>query len=202
MMNAVTQKPLSELVEILTGLPLRRQQADNADATEYPVIRLKNLTDNWVLNDAEALDRMRLEGGAKLMRYRVQEGDVLVTSRGTVTNAAMVGKDVEGAIVSANILILRPTGGLSSGALLAWLQTPRVQHDLQAHSRGSTVLVVSRADIGKLMVPVLSEEAQAHAGSLVESMAANEAALQEISALRMQVGRMTLAQLFGQLEAS
>lgn len=194
----MTKKPLSELVEILTGLPLRRQQDEAADTPLYPVIRLGDLANNGVLNDPLALDSMRLAGGTKLSRYRVQEGDVLLTCRGTVTNAALVGEKVAGAVVSANILILRPTGELSSGALFGWLQTPRVQHTLEAQSRGSAVLVISKTDLAELRVPVPSAEAQEHASSLVKLMAANDAALQEIAELRRQVGRMTLAQIFGQ----
>lgn len=202
MMNALTMRPLAELAEILTGLPLRRQQDEMADAPLYPVIRLADLANNGVLNDPSALDSMRLTGGAKLSRYRVQEGDVLLTCRGTVTNTALVGEKVAGAVVSANILILRPTGEMSSGALFGWLQTPRVQHILEAQSRGSIVLVISKTDLLELSVPVPSAEAQEHASSLVQLMAANDAALQEISSLRRQVGRMTLAQIFEQQAAS
>jgi restriction endonuclease S subunit len=110
---------------------------------------------------------MRLDGVArfhperKAELYQVSRGDVLVVARGQDHRAHHVVDDLSDTLASSSFYILRPRGGLVLPGYLAWwLNLPRVQAEIDAGSRATTIGYISRQTLERLTVPVPPIEVQ------------------------------------------
>lgn len=115
------------------------------------VINISNITDTGV--DYAGLD-MITEEERKIARYALEEGDVLITARGTVIKTAIFQKQPFTCITSANINVIRPAGNLRGAYLKLFLDSPVGGKLLKSLQRGSTVVNLNYKDLTELEVPV------------------------------------------------
>ena len=121
------------------------------------VINISNISDTGI--DYESLDQIE-EEKRKVSRYILEDGDVLVTARGTTVKIAVFEKQPMICIPSANINVIRPKNMLRGAYLKLFLESPvgiKMLHSLQ---RGTVVVNLNYKDIVELEVPVLPLEAQ------------------------------------------
>ena len=86
-MNMAIQ-PLRELAqEIFVGIPIPRGEKAEEGAVAYPVINVRDIVDGRVAPFV-TLDSVHFSARSAVDRYRVCEGDVLLTSRGTQLKVA------------------------------------------------------------------------------------------------------------------
>ena len=90
----------------------------------------------------------------KISRYALEEGDVLITARGTVIKTAVFQKQSFTCITSANINVIRPTGTLRGAYLKLFLDSPVGGKLLKSLQRGSTVVNLNYKDLTELEIPV------------------------------------------------
>lgn len=123
-----------------------------------------------------------------LERGTVEVGDVVLVARGARPKVGLVGSGSEGAVASANLMVLRPKEGVLLGAVLAWwLDSPQGADALGRANRSSTVGIPSLSvkDVLKLAVPVPPRDVQDALAALLT--AASEAASAErLAATRRQ----------------
>jgi hypothetical protein len=118
----------------------------------------------------------------------VHAGDVLIAARGREPRVAIATAHSEGAIVSANLLLIRPGPALRPEVLLAFLLQPETQARLRALGRSSTgQLSLTAEAIGNLEVPVPAAAAQERVAVLVGTAAAYCRAAERASAERWQL---------------
>ena len=109
--------------------------------------------------DYEHLDQIE-EEERKVSRYILEDGDVLVTARGTTVKIAVFEKQPMICIPSANINVIRPKAMLRGAYLKLFLESPVGIKMLQSLQRGTVVVNINYKDIIELEVPVLPLEAQ------------------------------------------
>ena len=90
----------------------------------------------------------------KISRYALEEGDVLITARGTVIKTAVFQKQPFTCITSANINVIRSTGALRGAYLKLFLDSPVGGKLLKSLQRGSTVVNLNYKDLTELEIPV------------------------------------------------
>lgn len=90
----------------------------------------------------------------KVARYSLEDGDVLITARGTVIKTAVFQKQPFTCITSANINVIRPTGTLRGAYLKLFLDSPVGVKLLKSLQRGSTVVNLNYKDLTELEIPV------------------------------------------------
>ena len=136
-----------------------RGKAINAKAENgnVAVINISNITDTGI--DYENLDQIE-EEERKVSRYILEDGDVLVTARGTTVKIAVFEKQQMICIPSANINVIRPKDMLRGAYLKLFLESPVGIKMLQSLQRGTVVVNINYKDIIELEVPVLPLEAQ------------------------------------------
>ena len=136
-----------------------RGKAVNAKAENgnVAVINISNITDTGI--DYENLDQIK-EEERKVSRYILEDGDVLVTARGTTVKIAVFEKQPMICIPSANINVIRPKDMLRGAYLKLFLESPVGIKMLQSLQRGTVVVNINYKDIVELEVPVLPLEAQ------------------------------------------
>lgn len=96
----------------------------------------------------------------KVARYALEDGDVLVTSRGTTIKIAVFQKQPTTCIPSANINVIRPRENLRGAFLELFLESPVGMKLLKGLQRGTTVVNINYMDLNDLDVPVPSLEEQ------------------------------------------
>ena len=184
---------------IASGLAFRRRRTGGEPT---PVINVADLRDGS-LAPGDGLSTALLDRGASVDRYRVREGDILVTSRGTQLRVARVESESVGAVASSNLIIVRPGPALAAPLVFALLRSPWGQAQLLSRSRSSSAAIALTAkDVGALTVPVPPVELQQQLADLVETAERVHAAATAAADLRRTVAReVVIAWLKGAVES-
>ncbi|QLQ39353.2 restriction endonuclease subunit S [Micromonospora robiginosa] len=152
-----TVSPMSEVADIRSGPSGAVVGAEDRRADGHPLITPRALADGRVHVDGVA--RVRREVAARLTRYLVSLGDVLITRTGTVGRVAWVSEECEGWLFSTGLLRLR-TRQMNSRYLAYYLALPEVQGWFEHNRQGTAVPVLNRTVLGKLPVSVPPMERQ------------------------------------------
>lgn len=121
------------------------------------VVNISNITDTGI--DYQSLELIK-EEIRKVLRYALEDGDVLVTSKGTTLKIAVFEQQSTICIPSANITVIRTNGMLRGTYLKLFLESPVGIKMLQSLQRGSTAVNINYKDIAELEVPVLPLDVQ------------------------------------------
>jgi hypothetical protein len=121
------------------------------------VINISNITDTGI--DYSGLDYI-VDEERKVSRYVLQDGDVLVTARGTTVKIAVFEAQPIICIPSANINVIRPKEALNGTYLKLFLESPVGVKMLKSLQRGTGVVNINFKDMSELEVPVLPLETQ------------------------------------------
>ena len=151
--SPVKKLPLKDAATVFRGKAVNAK----SDSGNVAVINISNITDTGI--DYKSLDMFEDEE-RKVSRYILEDGDVLVTARGTTVKIAVFEKQPMICIPSANINVIRPKDMLRGAYLKLFLESPVGIKMLQSLQRGTVVVNINYKDIIELEVPVLPIEAQ------------------------------------------
>jgi hypothetical protein len=111
----------------------------------------------------------------------LRPGDVLLTRKGTFGNAAVVRQGQEHAIISSEIMLLRPKNPYVQPDYLAlFLNSPAGYLQIEQRVHGVAFYSISQPDLAEVEIPVPGGAVQQHLGDLVA-----QAILAEIAAHRL-----------------
>lgn len=189
---------LADIAEVFTGLGVSREDTLEREGRKLPMIGVRDIVDDAVA-PMEKLDTVGFERPEKASAYLVRPGDILVTGRGTALKFGMVGPETEGAVASANIIVIRAQPTIEPAALYAILSSEAYRPKIELLRRGSTTLLsLSAKDLAKLEVqlPPLEEQRRI-AALLIEARDAYRAAI-DAAEIRRNLARQLINQrLFG-----
>ncbi|SDD05447.1 Type I restriction modification DNA specificity domain-containing protein [Melghirimyces thermohalophilus] len=124
---------------------------------EIAVLNISNLEDGEIRWDGmDTID----EEERKVKRYQLEEGDLVMTCRGTINKFAVVDTLPRFVIASANIIVIRFKQGVNSHFAKMFLESPVGSALVKSFQRGTTVMNINPGDIGELEIPHLSEAEQ------------------------------------------
>ena len=92
---------------------------------------------------------------ASLSRYLLEDGDVLIASKGTVKKISVFEKQNREVIASANITVLRPTADILGYYIKLFLDTELGQMLLEETNTGKSVMNLSTQKILSIKIPQL-----------------------------------------------
>lgn len=115
-----------------------------------PYVKVKNIRAGRI--DVANLHRTTKEIAAGYRRSSLQEGDVLISIRGTYGRVAIVPGVLAGGNITQDSARLAPLPGILPEYLFWYLQSGPVQRHLQAIARGVAVKGVNIGDLRKLRV--------------------------------------------------
>lgn len=122
-----------------------------AEPGEFAVINLSDM-----LPDGVAYDQLKTfdEERRKLLRFLLEDGDVLIASKGTVQKVAVFEDQGQQEVVaSSNITVLRPKDKLRGYYIKFFLETDIGRAYLDYADKGKAVLNLSTADLLDIKVP-------------------------------------------------
>lgn len=191
---------LANVAEVFTGLGVSREDTLERDGRKLPMIGVRDIADD-AITPIEKLDTVGFERPEKASAYLVRAGDILVTGRGTALKFGLVGAETEGAVASANIIVIRAQRAVEPAALYAILSSEAYRPKIELLRRGSTTLLsLSAKDLAKLeleLPPV--EEQRRIAALLIEARDAYRTAV-DAAEIRRNLARQLIKQrLFGSM---
>ncbi len=187
---------LGDVARLFAGASTSR--SENPDGILFPVVGVRHLDDGLVTPMSE-LDVMSFPSKARALPFQVQEGDVLITGRGTVLKFGIVGAETAGAIASGNIIIVRPDPPVRGEVLFAILSSESFRPKIEVLQRGATTLLsLSPKDLAKLEISLPPIEEQDLISEFVRaSLATYSTAIHAATARRALARSVLNARLFG-----
>jgi type I restriction enzyme M protein len=101
-------------------------------------------------------------------RLRLQKGDILASTSGSIGKIAVVPATATPLVASKSVVVIRPQEGILPGYLAALLQSESYQGWLAGHARGSTIQHLSVRTLRHLQVPVPSIQLQERVATICE----------------------------------
>ena len=99
------------------------------------------------------------EDERKNLRYELQSGDILLTSRGTDIRTAVFEKpDSQMYVAAAGLIVIRPTDTSMSKYLQIFFASEIGAKMLDSCKKGTSIINIVPADIRKLLIPILPTE--------------------------------------------
>lgn len=161
------KKALGELVDIKTGAPMSRAKkiAEGDEVLNAKVLIPAALADSQIKDDLlveEVVSKVKKELFTKA-------GDVLVKAS-TPYDCVFVDEEHEGLLVTSFGLILRPLpeSPIDMRYLATYLGLEQTNKELQLMSKGMTIQLIKKRDLGDLMIPVPTAGEQARLARLFE----------------------------------
>lgn len=152
-------KSLSEIAELING-DRSSNYPSGGDILDEGVLFLstKNIQ-SWQLNleKAQHISEAKFQS---LSRGKLQRGDIVITLRGTLGQAAIFDCEYDTGFINAQMMIIRPKKGISPEYLLDFIALDSTQHELSKGQSGSAVRQLTAKQVGKLPVSVPGEAQQ------------------------------------------
>lgn len=150
---------LSQVADLING-DRSSNYPSGDDLKEDGVLFLstKNIRD-WRL-DLSKVQYITEEKFSSLTRGKLQHGDLVITLRGTLGQAAIFDCKFETGFINAQMMIIRPKSGIFPQYLLDFLALDRTQHELSKGQSGSAVKQLTAKQVGELPIVVPTEAEQ------------------------------------------
>lgn len=158
--NETAARRLGNVVEaIFSGIVLSRQPQIASSGPPIRVINSRDIIEDGTLATTDLLENVNLPMTSQTERYRVQEGDVLVSARGVFKVGRVTGAH-KGALAGPNLIVVRPGRILESWLVYSFLRHPGTRAELERHSVKTTVasIRIGTIDNLRIRVPHLSKQ--------------------------------------------
>ena len=185
----LTTYMLDDLFTIQSGTNI--QASSKADASVVKTISIRDIDQGIIQGDS--LATTSVDTPKKLERQTTRTGDVLLSTRGTVTKSAIVTTDVAGAIISSNLVILRAKKPsiIKPATLKAFFDSQPGQKALQSMVSGNAILHITTTRLKEMMIPVPGLQIQEE----LEHLLAHYQRYQQFTQLTAELSKKVTEQL-------
>lgn len=152
--NKIAKIPLKEITEHFKGKAVSKL----GDTGNVSVVNLSDMTET----DIDYAHLKKIDCDEKsVSRYLLEDGDVLIASKGTVKKVAVFHDQDRAIIASANITVLRPTADISGTYIKLFLESELGQELLETTNTGKNVMNLNTKKIVSIQIPKLQPLKQA-----------------------------------------
>jgi hypothetical protein len=145
---------LKEIAELFRGKSIMKSHIQPG---EISVLNISNIEEGEIIWESmDTIDEER----RKVKRYELEEGDLVITCRGTVNKVAVVHHLPKTVIASANIIVIRFHGNVLSEYVKIFLESPVGTELVKTFQRGTTVMNINPNDLGELEIPLPDRKVQ------------------------------------------
>lgn len=148
-------RPWKEVATVIAGISSRAREAVRGD--DFRVVHVADIV--HADDGTYELRRLRL-ACSRPHESAVRAGDIVMAARGFVACAAVAPHSWDGALLSSNVVSIRPTGLLDADVLLFLLGTKEARGIYERRS-GSGALMLSPRSFDSLHIPVPDASRQA-----------------------------------------
>lgn len=151
--SPIKKVKIKDVAEIFRGKAVNNKSTDGNIA----VINISNINEYGI--DYSNLECFEDEE-RKVKRYELQEGDVLLTCRGTTIKAATFKQQDKICIPAVSLVVIRPNSELNSKFLEIFFQTTVGKAIFDGFSSGETSIMIKHTDVMEITIPLPSLEKQ------------------------------------------
>ncbi len=177
---------LGDIGHVFAGLSLGGRSVAGRGSVRLPALSVKNLVDGRIV--ADEMDTVTVEYPAKVERYSVRAGDLLIAARGTRPKLAVVPAEFAGAVITATLIGIRLSTRVLPQVLAAFLRSAEGQAALLARVRSGTLqIALTPRDVAEIVVPVPPLDVQHRVAALIDAAEASVVAAEQAARLRREV---------------
>jgi len=154
-------RKLKEVSHIFRGVQIRADEIEELrdDESPYYLLDIGGIQDGEI--DLNSLTRINVRNPRWLSLYLLQEGDIVVSGRGTAVKVAVVEKDMPNIIISGNLVCIRVNHKLVNPYFLKiYFESEVGQALLEAVHTGSMIIVLNPRNMGDILIPSVDIEMQ------------------------------------------
>ena len=179
---------LAHLATVSTGLATSGRAAGaRAGGWELRMVSVGDIQDDRLVLDGAR--PIALEQTERTERHLLRPGDLLITARSTIVKAAIVPLDAQRTVADATLLVVRPHDFTLPPFLWWYLTSTTGRAQVKARMTGSTVLLLTTAQLGDLEIPVPDLATQDRIAELVQASERAYRAAVEAAELRRSLFR-------------
>jgi type I restriction enzyme M protein len=130
----------------------------NAGAVTTYLVNVKDIQNGRI--NADKVEVVKVKETEALDKNRLEKGDLVVTAKGQNFKAAVAMKDVEGYVISANLIALKLNGHVDPELVAAYLNNPLGQREINARAAGGIVKGLNCKGLLEIPIPVPPIEKQ------------------------------------------
>lgn len=153
--NNIAKISLKEVTEHFKGKAVSKLSSEG----NISVVNLSDMLEIGINYDG--LKKIEADEDS-VQRYLLQEGDVLIASKGTVQKTAIFHEQDYPVIASANITVLRPIADIAGGYIKLFLDSKLGQELLEETNTGKNVMNLNTQKIVSIEIPKLPVLKQAY----------------------------------------
>jgi hypothetical protein len=156
--NRITDKfyamvKLKEIVSVQIGFPFR-SRLERDENGNVCVIQMKDIGEDGLF---ETEDLVRIQMSEVKERYLVRPQDIVMRTRGQITTAAEVNRDLGMALVSGPLFRIRVESDKVLPSYLVWyINQPAAQAYLASRAKGTSVQMISKRAVEEMEMPLPS----------------------------------------------
>ena len=148
---------LKEIASLNIGYPFRTSVDRDPQGT-LGVIQMKDITEYNQI-DLSDVYRVRIKNLSK--RHLLQQGDILFRAKGVSNTATLITQDIGDCVASAHLTVIRVNTSKVDPAYVVWyINHPHGQYKLSRFSKGTSLQMVSNAELGELKLDLPPLEKQ------------------------------------------
>ena len=145
--SAVKKSQLIQVADVFRGKAITQKDEDG----DIAVINISDISDTGI--NYSNLDTVK-DDERKILKYLLQDGDVLIATKGFAIKVAVFEKQNRMCIASSNLCVIRSNKKLINGTYLKlFLESDVGMKLLKSLQRGSTIVNINFQDICQLEVP-------------------------------------------------
>lgn len=158
---------LSEVAELKRGAQVLTKKNGSMEG-EACFINVKDIQQGRILY--ETAERISEGHPAFRDKFRIQEDDILITSKGTILKMAVVEKEPPLAFITGNITLIRVDASrYNAYVLLSYLDSKEGRMALEKIQSGTTIRILNNSNLSKLRVPKISLDRQEAIGRALKN---------------------------------
>ncbi|HSP22774.1 MAG TPA: restriction endonuclease subunit S, partial [Planococcus sp. (in: firmicutes)] len=156
-LNAKKTVSLLEKASFFSGFNVVSKNKES-EKGRFRIVKISDVQDGKLV--LEHLSRYDIDNNAKVEKYRLFKGDVILSTRGQALKTALILEEEEDLLLSQNFIGIRCGSQLHPEFLKTYLESPVAQFLLASKLSGTTVPTLSRKDLEALEIPNLPLEEQ------------------------------------------
>ena len=148
---------LGNIAKVYRGINLTPKQIEEGKGS-YKIVKLSDV-ENGIVH-AENIIPSKITIQKSLKDYIVEEGDIIISSRGTNIKVAIVPQHTGTLILSQNFLGIRVGKETDTHYLKAYLESPVGQFLLTGIQSGTSIKNINAKDLKEIKIPLHTKEEQ------------------------------------------
>lgn len=182
----------SLVVEVKRGLSSYYLQTEGKQVL---FINIRDIVDGRV-NSSTVSTAIVKETDA-LAKTRIQPNDVLITVKGSAFKAGVASQNESNAVISANLIAFKLTKEIQPEWVVAYLNSPKGQQELQARSAGIAQKFLSEKALLDISIPIPPMEKQKQIALYLQLSKEYDSLMERERELRKQINNIIIQSQMG-----